>query len=225
MAKIQRLGVMALVFASVLIVCTNGFASVVVKTFVLDQSNTFTDGVTYGTVKLTADDSAGTVEFELNAPYVYDGALDADDDFGFKTFAFNAGPGLSYGSKYTLSLPHGWEFKGANGSADGFGKYDVKIGSSGDHILQSFNFTAQLTDKSQATIANFANLHGESPTFFFAAHVKGFDETKGEDGHDEESHWIAGSEEESPKPVPEPTTSVIWLVLGGVAVAFGRPRR
>lgn len=137
-------------------------AAIVTESFFLNQSNALPNGVNYATVKLTADDSAGTVNFEVSAPYVYSGS--AGSHYGFDKFFFNTN-GLVLTTDFAIVYPSHWSYGNGSFGASEFGNYDVML--TADRGIDSKTplvFAVQMNagKESSATIANFANLHGSS---------------------------------------------------------------
>lgn len=187
-------------------------AAVMTQTFFLNQSNALTDNVSYGEVRVTANSTTGTMQFDITAPYPYAGS--AAPTYGFSLFSLNTN-NLKLGTDFTVIPPDDWSVKEGAFNMPGFGRYDLQLNAkTGTDNLSSLTFALALTDPSKATIANFANLDGPDPNkppqYFFAGHIQGFGSTDGNT-----SHFVAGS-------VPEPSTIVLWSALGVGGWVFAR---
>lgn len=187
-------------------------AAVITQTFFLDQSNALTDDVSYGEVRVTANSTAGTVRFDVTAPYVYSGS--AAPTYGFSRFWLNTGQ-LKLDSDFTVVPPNDWTVDQGAFNVTEFGRYGLQLDAkTGNDNLSSLTFTLAFTDPSKATIVNFANLDGPDPKkpaqYNFAGHIQGFGSTGGNT-----SHFVAGS-------VPEPSTIVLWSLVGVGGLAFAR---
>lgn len=186
--------------------------------YALNQSNIapLPDGANYLTLTLTST-VAGTVNFELDPVF----AFSKTSNFGIQSFAFNLS-GISLpGSSNFVGLPSGWTIDPPPpSSADGFGKFDYIVQTTGSARQASLNFTlnglggATTTD----TLARFAKLSsgnaGEGNQFF-AAHLAGF--TAG----NQTSAYFAGS---TVLPVPEPGTYAMMLAGLGIIAVIARRR-
>lgn len=201
--------------------CTGSLhAAIASQTFYLNQSNKLADGISnYGIVQVTADQSARTVQFDIQAPYLYSGSQPVAN-YGFSQFYFNTkNLGLSSGFS-VLSSPANWELDDKGYQVSEFGWYDLEFsakagrGTGGLPVQPSLSFTLKLNNSANATIENFANLDGVSstktPDAFFAAHIQGFNLTGGET-----SHFVASS-------VPEPSTILLWSAAGVCALGVAR---
>ena len=90
----------------------------------MDQSNSFADGINYGSVQIDADSVLGTVQFTVDAftPAVY-GAI--GPNFGIQSFGFNFQNLTSTPAAWGTALPAGWSQNDAGGNEDGFGSFMV----------------------------------------------------------------------------------------------------
>ncbi len=197
-----------------LVVVNQAHAALVTQTFSMEYSNELADGGDYGIVTIEADDVAGTVQFDVTAPYVYSGS--PGNHFGFQTFYFNT-LDLDLGTDFSLVLPSDWsaEQKGYNVSE--FGSFDLRLkAKGGNDALANLSFTLQMNDglESLATINNFANFSGpdkgKPALHYFAGHVLDFASTSGQT-----SHHIASA-------VPEPSAFVLWGVCGVLGLLAAR---
>ena len=203
-----------LIPVAVLALAINGVAraDVTVGSWFLNQSNTFADGVNYGTVTITADDTTGLVEFVVEAFDVQPlyGTL---NNFGIDRFGFNFQNITSTPDLWSTSLPTGWTQDDNGGNQDGFGHFDVTEAGPGNRlVILSFDLT--LPTAAEAIVDNFTVLSSGNPgegNVFFAAHVGGF-------GTDPGSHWMGGSDV-----VPVPG-AVVLAALGFGVVGFVRRR-
>jgi hypothetical protein len=152
------------------------------------------------------------MQFDITAPYIYNGS--AAPTYGFSQFYLNT-DNLTLDTDFTATLPSDWSVKEGAFNVTGFGRYDLQFSAkTGTDNLSSLSFALKLTDPSKATIANFANLDGPDPNkpaqYFFAGHIQGFGSTGGNT-----SHLVAGS-------VPEPSTIVLWSMVGVGGWVFAR---
>ncbi|MBN2561998.1 MAG: hypothetical protein JXQ75_13820, partial [Phycisphaerae bacterium] len=180
--------------------------------WLLDQSNTFADGVDYGTVSITANDATGLVEFWVDASVVGDyGTL--GNNFGIQSFGFNFQGISSTPDQWNSDLPAKWDQADGGGNMDGFGGFMVTEDGKGNSRRDPLHFTLTLPDAGEAVVSNFTVLstdaYGQGPVFF-AAHVAGFgDDGTGTGGY--ESHYIGGSTP-APAPVPAPDATLLGLM-------------
>jgi hypothetical protein len=206
-------------------------AGYVQQTFTLDQSNTFADGIMYGTVKVEAYDgsgsamgsglSAGQVRFTvtLDKPSVYGPLNPASgwDNFGMDKFAFDTSLHVTAGQ---ISGPSGWSASFGK-AMDGFGKFSVELAGGGNSRVTTGVFTITGITGLDAShmVADFEigskDGKGKTPpegSVFFAAHVGGFPNG---------SNFIGGNTDPPPQNSPEPTTLALTLV-GAAGLGLAR---
>lgn len=177
-------------------------------TWLLDQSNTFADGVEYGTVHIEADSASGEVLFEVDAaiPPSY-GTV---NNFGIQKFGFNFQGLTSTPDDWVVALPSHWSQDDNGGVISGFGDFTVSEDTTGAHRQDPLVFTITLPTPAEAIASNFAVLSqgnaGEGNQFF-AAHVAGFSNGG--------SHFIGGSTPWTI--VPEPGMMVFLAAGLGLA--------
>jgi hypothetical protein len=170
--------------------------------YYLDQSNTYGDGINYGSVLITANSSTGVVQFTVDAFDVQPlyGAL---NNFGIQQFGFNYQNITSSPGAWTLSLPAGWTQTDGGGTMDGFGFMLATEQGTGGTRQDPLVFSITLPTASEAVVSNFTVLSTGNPgqgAVFFAAHVAGFGTSPG-------SHYIGGS-----TPVPAPGAAILGLI-------------
>jgi len=203
---VKRLILIAVVLATAT-AATPLYANVTTGSWYMDQSNTFSDGINYGQVDITADDISGIVSFTVDAFVVSSYGDPTDfDNFGIQAFGFNY-INVTNPSGSTFNLPSNWSDN--SGNMDGFGDFLVTADGTGGSRQDPLIFDMTLTIPSEAVASNFAVLStgtaGEG-NVFFSAHVAGFD-----DGDDNESHFIGGS-----TVIPAPGA----ILLGGIGVCL-----
>ena len=195
--------------AIVVVLCAQPtMADMTQQTWALDQSNTFADGVLYGTVTVAADTSTGIVTFTtdaLNVPSLY-GPL---NNFGMDAFGFNYASAVGGPGNWIESLPTGWS-ETENKNISEFGRFYIKEQGTGSTRQDPLVFTLTLDDPSQAIASNFAVFSTNTSTpALFAAHVAGFDSPIDGIG----SHWVAAIQ-----PVPAPGAALLGMIgLGTVS--------
>jgi hypothetical protein len=199
-------------------------AGYVQQNFVMDQSNVFADGITYGHVKVEANDTAGPLNglaggavrltVTIDTPAVY-GPI--GKKFGMDKFAFNTDLHLLAGQ---ISGPSGWSLK-FDKNMDGFGEFSVRLAGGGKNRLTTGIFTISGLG-TNATLAHFEIGSGGSKkkppqgSVYFAAHVADFGEKCDED---EGSNFIGGGIDPGNQS-PEPTTLSLGLLgVAGLGVA------
>ena len=185
-------------------------ANVTTGSWWMNKSNTFSDGVNYGRVDITADDDTGMVSFTVDAFEL--GIYGTLTNFGIQAFGFNHTNLTSVPTTAWFNLPSGWTYDGG-GTQDGFGYFMLTSSGTGSSRQDPLTFDIQLPTSyySEAVASNFAVLstgtNGQG-NVFFAAHVAGF-ETGFETG--DQSHWIGGSDF-----IPVPGA----ILLGGIGVCL-----
>lgn len=191
------------------IVNMSAVANVTTGSWLMDQSNTFSDGTNYGQVDITADDISGIVSFTVDAFVVPDYGTPPFDNFGIQSFGFNYDNVSDLVSSWTFNLPTGWS--DSSGNEDGFGSFDVTVDGTGSTRQDPLTFSIVLPTVADAIASNFAVLSsgtaGEG-NVFFAAHVAGFD------GESAESHYIGGSTTTTIIPAPGA------ILLGSIGVGL-----
>ncbi|MHC4213340.1 MAG: hypothetical protein ACYSWP_08215 [Planctomycetota bacterium] len=185
-------------------------ANVTTGSWYMDQSNTFPDGINYGQVDISADDSNGVVSFEVDAFIVADYGDPCNfDNFGIQKFAFNYENLTSDSTGWAFNLPAGWS-NDEDKTMSEFGLFLVRTQGTGSSRMDPLIFSIILPTGSEdeAIASNFAVLstgNADGGNVFFAAHVAGFD------GEGAESHFIGGG-----TVVPAPGA----VLLGGIGVAL-----
>ncbi|MBN2128736.1 MAG: hypothetical protein JW741_04540 [Sedimentisphaerales bacterium] len=183
-------------------------ANVTTGSWFMDESNVFSDGVNYGRVDITADDSSGVVSFVVTAADVYDELL---DNFRIQEFGFNYTLASNPGS-WAWALPTGWDYDEDKNMGGGFGKFMLRLsgpGTSQDTL--AFGLTVPAAE---AVAMNFAAPSTEG--YLFSAHVADF---KVEGACEDTSHKIAGG---TRIPVPG---AVVLAGFGAAAVGWLRRRK
>lgn len=142
-------------------------------TFYMDQSNTevaWPDGTPYLDVKIS--DSLlhpGDIEF-LVTPLA-SLTMDAGSGFGIQRFGFNSTQTLTGAN---IVGPGGWST--GSGTMDGFGSYEVTEGGTGSNRQNPLAF--RITGIAGDVVGDYAvaGTGGAQGTWYFAAHVAGFDD-------------------------------------------------
>jgi len=195
-------------------------ANVTTGSWFMDQSNTnvlFPDGINYGQVDISADDSTGVVSFTVDAFIVGSyGDPCSFSNFGIQAFGFNH-TNITNPDDFAFNLPTGWQANDA-GNRDGFGSFLERVDGDGDSRQDPliFDITLKTGDWGEAIASNFTVLSsgnaGEG-NVFFAAHVAGFfsDVYTGDPREEIQSHWIGGS-----TIIPAPSA----IFLGGIGVCL-----
>ena len=185
-------------------------ANVTTGSWFMDQSNTFLDGINYGQVDISADDSTGKVSFTVDAFIVSDYGNPANfGNFGIQSFGFNYANVSDPVSSWTFNLPVGWSH--SSGNEDGFGRFMVTANGTGSSRKDPLIFDITLPTAADAVASNFAvlsTINAGQGNVFFAAHVAGFD------GVGADSHYIGGSTGVPNIPAPGA------LILGGIGVGL-----
>ncbi len=181
------------------------WATMTEGTWVLDQSNTFADGINYGTVHIQADSVTGEVAFEVTVtvPPSY-GTV---NNFGIQKFGFNYQNLTSSPDDWTVALPSHWSQDDNGGVISGFGDFTISEDTTGKYRQNPLVFSITLPTSAEAVASNFAVMsegNASQGNQFFVAHVAGFSTSPG-------SHYVAGST--AWNPVPEPS-SVVFLFAG-----------
>jgi len=176
-------------------------ANMTTLTTTLNQSNTFADGVDYGSVKVEADDSTGFVKFTVDAttaPYSSIGS-----NFGFQAFGFNTTPSTLASGLTIVTQPTGWSFNATGGTLDGFGFYLINEDGTGSTRQDPLVFTVKTASNADAVASNFFALStgiAAQGNAHYAAHLAGFGDTTGLDGSPYSSHFIADGDIVIPAP-------------------------
>jgi len=183
----------------------NACAGYAVETYDLNQSNTFADGVIYGTVKIETNDSlttinslaAGAAKLTINIFGVP--AYGTLNNFGMQKFGFNSVATLTE-AQITLDPDLDWIFKSSGTGFGEFGTFGYVEKGTGSSRIESLVITISGLGAS-ATLSNFEQ--GTSSEYF-AAHVAGFSARPG-------SHYVGGSESYETHHAPVPATFLLML--------------
>lgn len=189
-------------------------ANITSGSWIMDQSNTFADGIAYGQVDIVANDVLGTIQFTVDAFNVQPeyGTL---SNFGIQSFGFNYQNLTSAPSTWVKSLPSGWTQNDNGGYEDGFGSFTITEDGSGSSRQDPLIFSITIPSAGEAIASNFAVLstgNAGQGNVYFAAHVAGFSNDLAQ------SHYIGGS---NPIPVPG---AVVLAGLGMGLVGLVRRR-
>lgn len=197
----------------------------------LTQSNfagTPPDG-NYATVMLNADsDHFGSVFFTVTAnplTFVDENNVSTTYSTTIGEFGLNLSSSQSSAQILATSLPDGW-FVNFDKNMDGFGKFDVIAKENGEEFRVNplqFTVTGLTGSNIEDWIAAFdeysSTSQGDSR---FAAHLFAPVAT-GYDGVDEQILYVVT--DTSTTTIPEPTTLIIWSLLGTLTITVGWWRR
>jgi hypothetical protein len=197
-------------------------------TYYLNQSNIapLPDGVDYATV--TIDDLGTTNRLRFTVSLLNPLTSIQGTNFGIQQFGFNvAGTSMPLAdagaSNAQWTLPSSWSAEVAPppNQLDGFGRFEVSVGSTGQGRLSPLTFDLLNTGLSIGSFAENSTNQGNNPAAqgntFFAAHVAGFSagiETSAYFG----GSWLA------PTAVPLPA-SLPMLVAGIGLMGWAGRRR
>jgi hypothetical protein len=176
---------------------TDALANVTTGFWNLNLSNELSNGVNYGSVAISADDSAGVVSFTVDAFIVPDYGQQPFSNFGIQSFGFNVSNTVG---ALTYDIPTGWNI--GSGNQDGFGSFMVTVSGDGSNRQDPLTFDVTNLSSNDAVASNFAVLSSNGDALF-AAHVAGF-EANGDVG----SHFVAA--------VPAPGA----MLLSGIGVVI-----
>lgn len=188
-------------------------------TFTLDLSNVFGSG-NYGTVKIDANTTTGTVTFTVDSP-ASDYTSVNPKAFGIDKFALNFNPSLNITAAQVSVNASGWSAKiDPPNSVSEFGKFDLEVAGSGakdrvDPLIVTISGLG-----ANAILSNFEFLSTNGhPDAYFAAHVAGFSLGN------ESSHYIAVTDLTPVSPTPAPSGIALALLgIGGLGLHRWRRR-
>jgi hypothetical protein len=193
-------------------------------TYYLNQSNILPlpDGVDYATVKIDDLGTNNTLRFTVSllAPLTSIAAA----NFGIQEFGFNvAGTSMpladAAASNAQWTLPSSWSaaVTPPPNQLDGFGRFEVSVGTTGSARLSPLTFDLLNTGLSIGSFAeNSTNTAGEGNRFF-AAHVAGFSA-----GTDTSAYF--GGSSLVPTAVPLPASLPLLFAGMGLMGWMGRRR-
>ena len=202
-------------------------------TFLLDQSNTLDDGVSY--LRVTVNDGTnGAIDFTVEALSSLTSL--AGVNFGIQSFAFNLVAGSFAESADVTNLPWGWRARDSE-RMDGFGLFDIRLQGVGRTRMDSLTFSIDGVDgDTPGDYAVLSTGNADQGHQFFAAHVAGFSTSGGDPWDDQDDHqrwddqddhgritsgFFGGSTSGSEVPLP----GAAWLFGAGIAGVLTRIKR
>lgn len=181
--------------------------------YLLNESNSLSDGPTYATVTIDDLGTSDTIQFTVtpNASIFTSGA-----NYGVQQFGFNVIGSIASGT--TWSLPSNWSKDSSKlHNMSTFGKFEVEVkkANGGDRqdplVFSLINSGLTLASFAESSLDN----KGKPTGYYFAAHIAGFTAPVVSGP----STWVGGS---TVAPVPVPAAA--WLFGTGLA-ALGLVRR
>lgn len=220
----KKFGVTALVSAVVVASLALDVRAAAVG-YMLNQTNGhpgLSDGVNYANVVID-DNTANTLTFTVTLLPPLTSI--AGSNFGLQEFGFNVvGTHLLVDAAATNSqwtLPASWQANVAPppNQMDGFGRFEVSVGSSGSARLSPLVFSLKNTSLSLASFAELSSNTAAQGNVFFAAHIAGFTAPGALT-----SAYFGGSLGFDPASAIVPLPAAVWMLGMGLTALAGVAR-